>query len=101
MRSEALEHISEDALSGKTTRGHFIKRLGGFLAIGLGIAAVEAATASATTWTCCHSTDQNCINFCQGQSKVAYTCTTSGCPDWCNCQPSGMPDCFSTSSGPC
>jgi hypothetical protein len=97
MRTYALENVSQDALAEKTSRGRFIKRLGSSVAIGLGIAGVVAATASAETWHCCRTPGSLCDQACG--SVDGFDCNSPNCGYWCNCI--NYVGCFDTTSGPC
>lgn len=99
--SSAAPSTSDSPLAAQTSRAGFMRRLAGLTAIGLGIAGVQAAIASAQSWSCCYSAGSGCASFCSQSGKWGYNCTTSGCPDWCNCQDTFQGSCFSTSTGPC
>ena len=104
MRTNGITTVTRstsEAFSAKTSRGRFIKRLGGLTAIGLGIAGLEAAVASAETWHCCWNNGSSCDAFCQSNfGNTGYDCNGPTCGYYCNCH-SNVGSCFDTNTGPC
>lgn len=80
----------------KTSRGHFLRRLGVTLAAGIGVAMYGASVARANDFCC---KNQDCDAVC-GFPNDGYACNDSCTGNVCCVCTTGQPHCFQ-SSCPC